>query len=81
MMPRISPLVFAPARSELRTATLDQSRKLGTCSYLHLYFAMVVKSSRINVSAVSLLGLIITFALRREDTDSPSLRIVEVGGK
>jgi putative MFS transporter len=33
------------------------------------------------VSAVSLLGLIITFALRREDTDSPSFGIVEVGGK
>jgi MFS transporter, putative metabolite transport protein len=33
------------------------------------------------VSAVSLLGLIITFALRREDTDSPLFGIVEVGGK
>ena len=33
------------------------------------------------VSAVSLLGLIITFALRREDTDSPSFGIVEVDGK
>jgi MFS family permease len=33
------------------------------------------------VSAVSLLGLIITFALRRENTDSPSFGIVEVGGK
>jgi MFS transporter, putative metabolite transport protein len=33
------------------------------------------------VSAVSLLGLIITFALRCEDTDSPSFGIVEVGGR
>ena len=33
------------------------------------------------VSAVSLLGLIITFAFRRQDMDSPSFGIVEVGGK
>jgi MFS transporter, putative metabolite transport protein len=33
------------------------------------------------VSAVSLLGLITTFALRRQDTDSPLFGIVEVGGK
>jgi hypothetical protein len=33
------------------------------------------------MSAVSLLGLIVTFALRREDTDSPLFGIVETGGK
>ena len=33
------------------------------------------------VSAVSLLGLIVTFALRREDTDSPLFGIVEMRGK
>jgi nitrate/nitrite transporter NarK len=33
------------------------------------------------VSAVSLLGLIVTLALRREDTDSPLFGIVERGGK
>jgi MFS transporter, putative metabolite transport protein len=33
------------------------------------------------VSAVSLLGLIVTFALRREDIDSPVFAIVETGGK
>jgi MFS transporter, putative metabolite transport protein len=33
------------------------------------------------VSAVSLLGLIVTFALRREDTDSPSFGIVEMDEK
>ena len=33
------------------------------------------------VSAVSLLGLIVTFALRRDNTDSPSFGIVEVGGE
>jgi MFS family permease len=33
------------------------------------------------VSAVSLLGLVVTLALRREDTDSPLFGIVEMGGK
>lgn len=33
------------------------------------------------VSAVSLLGLIVTFALRSDETDSPSFGIVEVGGE
>jgi putative MFS transporter len=33
------------------------------------------------VSTVSLLALVITFVLRREDTDSPSFGIVEEGGK
>jgi predicted MFS family arabinose efflux permease len=33
------------------------------------------------LSAVSLLGLVITFALRREDTDAPLFGIVEMSGK
>jgi MFS transporter, putative metabolite transport protein len=33
------------------------------------------------VSVVSLLGLVVTLALRREDTDSPLFGIVEMGGK
>jgi hypothetical protein len=33
------------------------------------------------VSAVSLLGLVVTFALRREDIDSPLFGIVEMDGK
>ena len=33
------------------------------------------------VSAISLLGVVVTLALRREDTDSPLFGIVETGGK
>ena len=33
------------------------------------------------VSAVSLLGLVVTFVLRREDTNSPLFGIVEMGGE